>query len=160
MKRPNKKSMKKFTTIFAVMALLGVIVVPSVYSQGGPQWRGGGGWGAGSQYNRLYDAKTVETISGEVIAMEYIDPGKGASKGMHMTLKTEKETVSVHLGPAWFIENQDMKIEPKDKVEIKGSRVKYEGKPAIIAAEVNKDDSVLKLREKNGAPVWAAWRSR
>ena len=80
------------------------------------------------------------------------------SYGVHLELKTDKETVSVHLGPGWFIENQDITIEPKDKVEIKGSRVTFDGKPAIIAAEVKKGDEVLKLRDQNGIPFWAGWR--
>ena len=48
------------------------------------------------------------------------------------------------MGPGWFIENQDIKIEPKDKVEVKGSRITFEGKPAIIAAEVKKGDEYTK----------------
>jgi len=152
--------MKKFKALLAVTSLLGFWAIPSTYAQGGPQWRGGGGWGSGSQYNRLYDAKTVETISGEVVAVESIAPVNGMTAGMHVQVKTEKGTISVHLGPAWFLENQDLKIEPKDQIEVKGSRVSYEGKPAIIAAEVTKDDSVLKLRDATGVPVWSGWRRR
>lgn len=152
--------MKKMTILLAVTALLGILAVPEAYGQRGPQGRGGGGWGAGSKYNRLYDVKTVETVSGEVLVVDKITPSKGMSNGVHLELKTETGTVSVHLGPAWFIENQDITIWPKDKIEIKGSRVTYEGKPAIIAAEVKKGDSVLKLRDENGVPVWAGWRRR
>ena len=151
--------MNKMTTLLAVTALLGILAAPEAYGQRGPRGRGGsGGWGADSQYNRLYDPKTVETVSGEVIAVKHITPANGMSYGVHLELKTEKETVSVHLGPGWFIENQDIAIEPKDKVEIIGSRVMFDGKPAIIAAEVKKNDSTLKLRDQNGVPVWAGWR--
>jgi hypothetical protein len=152
--------MKKFGALLAVTSLLGFLAIPQMNAQSGPQWRGGGGWGGGSQYNRLYDAKTVETISGEVVAVESVIPMKNMTAGMHVQVKTEKETISVHLGPAWFLENQDMKIEPKDKIEVKGSRVTYEGKPAIIAAEITKGDSVLELRDESGVPVWAGWRRR
>jgi hypothetical protein len=144
--------MKKMMTLLAVTALVGVFAVPAAYSQRGPQGRGGGGWGAGSKYNRLYDAKTVETVSGEVLTVDKMVPSKGMSNGVHLELKTDKGTVSVHLGPAWFIENQDLTIEPKDKIEIKGSRVTYEGKPAIIAAEVKKGDSVLSSATKTASP--------
>jgi hypothetical protein len=82
------------------------------------------------------------------------------SKGVHLTLKTDKETVSVHLGPAWYLENQDVKIEKKDRLEIKGSRVSFGGKPAIIASEVRKGDQILTLRDNDGFPVWSAWRRR
>ena len=150
--------MKKMTILLAVTALLGILAAPEAYGQRGPRGRGGGGWGADSQYNRLYDPKTVETVSGEVIAVRHITPTNGMSYGVHLELKTEKETVSAHLGPGWFIENQDITIEPKDKVEIKGSRVMFDGKPAIIAAEVKKGDEVLKLRDENGFPRWAGWR--
>ena len=153
--------MNKMTTLLAATALLGILAAPEAFGQRGPRGRSGdGGWGAGSQYNRLYDPKTVETVSGEVIAVKHITPTNGMSYGVHLELKTEKETVSVHLGPGWFIENQDITVEPKDKVEIKGSRVTFDGKPAIIAAEVKKSDHVLKLRDQNGIPVWAGWRRR
>ncbi len=151
--------MNKMTTLLAVTALLGILAAPAAYGQRGPRGRGGGGgWGADSQYNRLYNTNTVETVSGEVIAVKHITPTNGMSYGVHLELKTEKGTVSVHLGPGWFIENQDIAIEPKDKVEIKGSRVTFNGKPAIIAAEVKKNDRVLKLRDQNGVPFWAGWR--
>lgn len=80
--------------------------------------------------------------------------------GVHLIVKTEKETIDVHLGPGWYIENQDVKIMPADKVEVKGSRITFQGKPVIIAAEVKKGEETLKLRDENGFPVWAGWRRR
>ncbi|HEV8725573.1 MAG TPA: hypothetical protein VGW77_33555 [Candidatus Binatia bacterium] len=73
-----------------------------------------------------------------------------------MNVKTDKETVSVHLGPSWYLENQDVKIDPKDKVEVKGSRITFGGKPAIIAAEVKKGDEVLKLAMTTASQCGAA----
>jgi hypothetical protein len=108
----------------------------------------------------MYDPKTVETISGEIVSVDRITPNKGMAGGVHMNVKTDKETLSVHLGPSFYIENQDVKLQAKDKVEVKGSRVTFGGKPAIIAAEVKKGDEVLKLRDDNGFPVWSGWRRR
>jgi len=143
--------------ILIVVSILSLIVSDS-FAQRGMKWRGSGGWGMGSQYNRMYDPKTVGTISGEVISVDMITPMKGMSQGVHLTLKTDKEIISVHLGPWWYIENRDIRIEPKDKIEVAGSRITYQGKPAIIAANVKKGDEVLKLRDENGLPVWAGWR--
>ncbi|HWP92104.1 MAG TPA: DNA-binding protein [Thermodesulfobacteriota bacterium] len=151
--------MKKFCTLILMIGILGFIA-SEPFAQPGKGWRGSGGWGMGSQYNKMYNPKTVETISGEVVSVDKITPMKGMSYGIHLTLKTEKETISVHLGPGWFIERQDIKIEPKDKIEVTGSRITFEGKPAIIAAEVKKGDEILKLRDENGVPVWAGWRKR
>jgi hypothetical protein len=108
----------------------------------------------------MYDAKTVETISGEVVKVDTITPRKGMSAGVHMSVKTDKEEIAVHLGPSYFIENQDVKIAAKDKVEVKGSRITFDGKPAIVAMELKKGDEVLKLRDDSGYPVWSGWRRR
>jgi hypothetical protein len=85
---------------------------------------------------------------------------KGMSGGVYMNVKTDKETVSVHLGPSWYLENQDVKIDTKDRVEVKGARTTFAGKPAMIAAEVKKGDEILKLRDDSGFPVWSGWRRR
>jgi hypothetical protein len=122
------------------------------------KWKGSGGWGPGAAYGRLYDVKSVETVSGEVVKIDRITPMPGMSAGVHLVVKTDKGDVSVHLGPQWYLENQDVKIEPKDKVEIKGSRVTIQGQPAVIAAEVKKGDQILKLRDEAGMPMWAGWR--
>lgn len=106
----------------------------------------------------MYNPNTVETISGEVVRVDKIIPLRGMSYGIHLIVKTEKEEISVHLGPGWFIENQDLKIEPKDKIEVKGSRITFQGNPAIIAAEVRKGECKLKLRDESGFPVWSRWR--
>lgn len=108
----------------------------------------------------LYDPNTVETLEGEVVSVDKITPMKGMHYGVHLMLKTTKETISVHLGPGWFIENQDVRIEPQDKVSVTGSRINFEGKPAIIAREVRRGDEVLMLRSETGFPLWAGWRRR
>ena len=152
--------MSKISVTMAIVVILGLCFITDSYAQKGMKWKGSGGWGPGTQYGRIYDPKTVETISGEVVSIDKIEPMKGMYYGVHLIVKTAKETISVHLGPGWYIENQDVKIEPKDKIEIKGSRVVFEGKPAIIAAEVRKGDEILKLRDENGFPEWAGWRKR
>lgn len=121
-------------------------------------WRGSGGWGMGSQYNRMYNAATVETLTGMVEAVNKITPMKGMYAGIHIMLKTDKETISVQLGPEWYIERFDTKIQKGDKIEVKGSRVTIADKPAIIAAEIKKGDSTLVLRDSAGIPAWAGWR--
>jgi len=145
--------------------LIGLAVVVSVlfivsvaFAQPWKGYRGSGGWGMGTQYQRMYNPATVETISGTVESVDKVTPMKGMYYGIHLLLKTDKETVSVHLGPEWYIERLDTKIEKGDKIEVKGSRVTFEGKPAIIAAEVKKGDSVLVLRDTAGIPAWSGWR--
>lgn len=155
--------MKPRMTVFvcaAASALLTVGLAAEASAQSGMRWSGSQGWGRGSDYARLYDAKTVETVKGEVVSVQTFTPAKGMAYGVHLQLKTDKETLSVHLGPSWYLENQDTKIEAKDVVEVRGSRVSFEGKPALIAAQVKKGDETLQLRDQDGDPAWAGWRRR
>ena len=145
-------------------SIVGLVVVVSMFftsSLALAAWkgyRGSGGWGMGSMYQRMYNPATVETLKGTVEAVDKVMPMKGMYYGIHLLLKTDKETVSVHLGPGWYIERLDTKIEKGDRIEVKGSRATMMGKPVIIAAEVKKGESVLKLRDENGIPVWAGWK--
>lgn len=149
----------KTRALTGLTALAVLLLIASLASaQPGRMWKGSGGWGMGSQFQRMYNPATVETIKGEVVAVDRITPMRGMSHGIHLQVKTEKETIAVHLGPAWYVERLDTKIEKGDTVEVRGSRVTVAGQPAIIAAEVRKGGQVLKLRDENGFPAWAGWR--
>lgn len=167
-KRDNKNNpaqggiimkMKKSLSLLLLASL--VLTASIAFAQpmkGMMKWKGSGGWGMGSQYQRMYNPATVETISGTIESVDKITPMKGMMYGIHLILKTDKETISVHLGPGWYIERLDTKIEKGDRIEVRGSRVTMMGKPVIIASEVKKGDNILKLRDENGIPVWAGWR--
>jgi multidrug efflux pump subunit AcrB len=90
-----------------------------------------------------------------VVSVDVGTPMKGMSQGVHLSVKTEKETIAAHLGPRWYLENQDIKFAPKDTVEVKGSRVTIAGKPALLAAEVKKGDYRRLMR-----PLLRDWRQR
>jgi len=154
--------MKGVTILLTIAAMVLFLGQAGSFAQKGPgmMWRGSRGWGPGTPYNRMYDPKTVETLTGDVVSVSQITPNKGMGAGLHMNVKTDKEIISVHLGPSWYLENQDVKIEPKDKIEVKGSRITFGGKPAIIAMDVKKGEEALKLRDDSGFPVWSGWRRR
>lgn len=142
-----------------LVVAISVLLTASITFAGSWQgWQGSGGWGMGSQYNRMYNPATVETVSGTVETVDKITPMKGMYSGIHIVIKTDKDSIDVHLGPEWYVERLDTKIEKGDKIEVKGSRVTVAGKPAIIAAEVKKGDSTLILRNSAGIPAWAGWR--
>jgi hypothetical protein len=127
--------------------------------QGG---QGVGGWGSGTAYTRMYSPQTIETITGEVLSVDTITPLSGMSSGLHLMVKTSgKQTISVHLGPAWYIESQaGIKFAAGDNVEVRGSRITFQGAPTIIAETVKKHNHVLTLRDPNGVPLWSGSRRR
>jgi hypothetical protein len=102
----------------------------------------------------------VETITGRVASVDEVTPVSVSARGLRLMIVTPKEKLSVMLGPSWFVANQDVRIEPRDTVEVTGSRVVIEGRPMIIAREVVKGDLVLKLRAQDGRPLWSTWSKR
>ena len=150
--------MKAKRIIITILVAALILVATAAFAQGWKGYRGSGGWGLGTPYTGLFNPSTVETIAGEVQKVEAVVPMKGMNTGVQLILKSDKETIPVHMGPGWYIERLDTKIEKGDKVEIRGSRVNFGGKPAIIAAEIRKGNAALMLRDSSGIPVWAGWR--
>jgi hypothetical protein len=109
---------------------------------------------AGPPPGRIYDPSTVVTTSGVVVSMDTAT-GPGMQGGVHLTLRTADETLSVHLGPAWFVSTQKTRIVSGDTVQVTGSRVTVQGTAAMVAAEVKKGNEVLILRGQDGVPLWA-----
>ena len=132
---------------------------PGRYGGVGPVRHGAGrrgrGGGAGDSYSRMYNPKTVETLSGEVVSLEKTAFGRrGRSLGVHFTCRPPRDDP----GPpgAQLVSGETRPdLVSGDKVEVTGSRVTYQGQPAIIAAEVKKGGQVLKLRDAAGVPAWA-----
>jgi hypothetical protein len=153
--------MKKLVTLMTTLSLIGLLSACTAIAQPHRMGRGSGGWGMGGSYQRFYNPKSLATLTGEVVAIDSVMPMGGMSGGIHLKVRTPKnELMSVHLGPSWYLENQDITLKVKDKIQVKGSKITFSGKPALIAAEVKKGDQTLILRDANGFPAWSGWRRR
>jgi hypothetical protein len=144
--------------IIALIVLSSLVVTSDSCAQAKPAR--GPDRGPATRPGRVYDPKSVETIRGEVVRVEKIPWRKGKGHGVHLIVRTDKETIPVHLGPAWYVDAQPLEVEAKDQVEVRGSRVTVQGQPAIIAAEITKGEQSLKLRDEAGVPLWRGRRGR
>ena len=99
--------------------------------------------------SRQYDPTTVETIAGDVTNINRV-----GQQGVHLLVQTDDETIDVHLGPEWYLEEQDFVLATGDRIEVTGSRIDSPDTPALIAAQVRSGENVLTLRDANGLPVW------
>jgi hypothetical protein len=117
-------------------------------------WHGTGGWGDKNAYCALYDPKTVETVSGTVVSTDNITPMPGMRPGVELQLRTAKNLIPVHLGPLWYLENQDVDLKPNDVVDVTGSRIFCVNQDVIMANEVRHGDKTIKLRDPKGHPLW------
>ena len=145
--------MKKLIIISFGLAVFMLAFYSTTYGQ-----RGKRGWGHNKDHVRLYNPETVVTLTGTVVQILKVKPAKGISYGIHLIVKTDDETIEAHLGPAWYIENQEKMIIVNDQVEITGSKINYKDKPAIIVSKMQRGEDHLQLRDANGFPAWSGWR--
>lgn len=118
------------------------------------------GWQALSEYGKLFNPRTIETVRGRVVEIASEVPMRGMSEVTIIRLRTERdsEAIDVHLGPEWFIHRQQSGFKAGDDVQVSGSRIELNGRDALMAMEMRHADRVMVLRNRNGRPVWDAWQ--
>jgi hypothetical protein len=136
------------SSILGAAALITVTAVSVVMAQTGP----GGG-------SPMYDVKTETTISGTVEGVDTVTGaggrGRHALGGTHLTVKTEKETLAVHVGPTQYLTEKGITLAKGDALEILGSRVTIGGESVVIARQIKKGDDTWTLRDAFGRPLWS-----
>jgi hypothetical protein len=115
--------------------------------------------GKGRQGSPMYDVNSETTIKGTVESVEIITGSGGRGRrglgGTHLALKTEKETLDVHLGPNAYLAEQKIVVAKGDTLEILGSRVTVDKETFLIAREIKKGDNTWTLRDASGRPAWS-----
>jgi sporulation protein YlmC with PRC-barrel domain len=130
-----------------------------IYGYSGDGSRNAGGWGANDDYNRMFKKDSVQTFKGFVHELGAASPMPGMDEGAQLTIQTDRETLTVHMGPQWFMERQEYQFNKGEQIEVTGSRVEINGQPVVLATEIKRGKDTLRLREKNGRPCWVAWHT-
>jgi sporulation protein YlmC with PRC-barrel domain len=120
------------------------------------------GWGVYTEYGKMFSPDNIETIRGDVVGVDRIIPIAGMSEGVGLRLRKNGDTYVIHLGPAWYFENQGYKIWEDGSVdvasvEVKGAKAKIGNMTVYIATEISRDQETIKLRDDQGCPVWDKW---
>ena len=111
-------------------------------------------------YQKIFDAKTIKTISGQVIKIDQV-PEFGFGLQMRLTVFiNKKDILSVYLGPAFYLLGpvQAKHFKLGDEVTVSGSQVTVKGEPLMIATTVKLGNEVLRLRDQEGIPAWIGWK--
>ena len=104
---------------------------------------------------RIFDPTTVETLVGTAVRIDTVGARRGLEGGVHVQLRTGAETIPVHLGPTWYLARRATRLATGARLTVRGSRVSFAGKPAIIAATLQTGTTQLTLRDSVGVPAWS-----
>jgi len=111
-------------------------------------------WGHNSAYGRLYARGKPAAITGVIKGSQQVAPLPGMSPGVALTLSANSGAHRVHLGPAWYVESQPLRLMPKDVVTVVSVSVRLDGKPLILARELRRAKQVTTFRDLGGRPRW------
>jgi hypothetical protein len=114
---------------------------------------------AGRQGSTMYDVKTETTITGTVESVENLTGTGGRGRrgmgGTHLVVKTEKDSVEVHVGPTAYLAEKGITLAKGDTLEILGSRVTIDNETVLIARQIKKGGNTWTLRDASGRPAWS-----
>jgi hypothetical protein len=143
-------------TAFRPLATLGAVVL---LVSGGVSAAVAQSTGKGPQGSPMYDVKTETTLTGTVENVETVTGKGGRGRqglgGTHLLLKTDKESIQVHVGPTAYLTEKGITLAKGEALEILGSRVTIGDDPVLIAKQIKKGDKTWTLREASGRPLWS-----
>jgi hypothetical protein len=116
------------------------------------------GQSAGAQGARNYDPRAEVRVKGVVQEVQQLMRGMRCCTGTHLLLKTDTETLDVHVGPSSFVQQSQFSFANGDEVEVLGSKVTMAGKEILLAREITKGEKTLVLRDAQGIPMWSRGR--
>ena len=86
-------------------------------------------------------------------------PAGNPLSGMHLMVRPESaransETTDVYLAPDDYLKDFNTHFVKGDRLQVKGSKVKYNGGIVVLAREVRSEATTVYLRDEQGVPYW------
>lgn len=114
-----------------------------------------GGWHPASGYGCLYYSGTKVTLRGTVEQTASVIPRPHMMQGLQLVLRADNKNLVVHLGPSWFVGQQNFALSKGDTVVVEGRNISAAGDSFVMASRVTKGKETLTLRNEDGRPLWA-----
>jgi len=108
---------------------------------------------SGLDLERGYDRNTVVKISGSVA----VPPRPLAGGLVVVELNIQNERMVVVLGPAWYLQDDNLDWKIGDQVNVRGSLAQgKDGRTYLLSQQVGiPGGATIGLRDENGNPFWA-----
>jgi hypothetical protein len=105
-----------------------------------------------------YDAASTVDVMLVVSDVKQVAAGNPLD-GTHLMMRPESskpnaETTDVYLAPDDYLKDFGCHFAKGDRLQVKGSRVKFNGATVVLAREVRIDSTTVYLRDEHGVPYW------
>jgi len=102
-----------------------------------------------------FDVQNQETFTATVQEVkDYHCPISG-SLGTHLVLKAANGgNYEAHLAPAAYLKEFGMIFKQSDAVTVTGTKVTFDGKPAVIVRQIKVKNETYLFRDEKGRPLW------
>jgi len=105
-----------------------------------------------------YDTATNVDLLVVVVEVKDVPVGNPLN-GTHLIVRPESsknnsETIDVYLAPDDYLKDFGCHFAKGDRIQVKGSKVKFNGLPAVLAREVRLEATTVYLRDEHGVPYW------
>jgi hypothetical protein len=104
----------------------------------------------------MFNPSKIETVQGQVAGISQWKSKNGKATAEWLSLKSDRGTMRVLLGPTSYLNKEKVKIQKGDYIAVTGSRVTMHKKTDLVATEVKKGNETLDLRRSDGTPLWSA----
>lgn len=102
-----------------------------------------------------YDIAREVTLKGTITDISERNCPVSGGLGFHFVLKIQDgTTIEVHVATSKFVKSYEMGLKKDDKVEVVGSKVKFEGAETVFARQITRGDEVFVVRFQDGSPAW------
>jgi hypothetical protein len=115
-----------------------------------------------------YDPKTEASFQGtvadvnggrsflsKVLGLHTLGLGHTGVQEKQLLLKTDTDTLRIHLAPTAFLTERKVEIRKGDTLEVTGSSVTIGDAQIVLAREVRKANNAWTLRDAAGQPLWS-----
>lgn len=119
------------------------------------------GWEKEGAYEKQIKWKPPEDFKGIIVGAKEIRPLEGMAPGLALLIRESNfDTITVHVGPKWFI--GDLGVKEGEKVSLRGVWTNINGEDVLIASKIKKGDYFeFKVRRtSDGLPYWDASQNK
>lgn len=102
-----------------------------------------------------FNPDIMESYQGTILNVQKLRLINRPAAVVQILLKTDQGTLTVEMGPEWFLDSQGITLSNRQHIMVKGSLAQAKNTKFLIASSFQTEKQEIQLRdEKTGKPLW------